>query len=219
MRGQAFTAIQCLAFRSILSYVTRDVQQSFTTIVMQSSPLCFDHGRPTTAHGLLLLRTGAVRRKHIGMCRAEVVTKLSRKLVKETKKKTVAREKAEENERATAASVQERLKIPDQEEFDDEPGPITAGGWLAPETRVMRRKARLMRGVRSTSVEMLEADEIGHISAGKRYVKAGRFSCPHPFGRRLVEDRWARRGESGRGDIDANFEYVIGIGACDCIAD
>lgn len=129
------------------------------------------------------------------MGQAEVVMKLSQKLVKETKKKTVAREKAEEVERAAAASGQARSRAPDEEDHDDEPGPITAGGWLAPETRVMRRKARLMLGVRSMSVEVLEADEIGHISAGKRYVKAGRFSCPHPFGRRLMEDRWARRGE------------------------
>lgn len=153
------------------------------------------------------------------MCRGQVVTKLSQKLVKETKKKTVAREKAEENERAAAASSQARLGTPDQDEFDDEPGPITAGGWLAPETRVMRRKARLMRGVRSTSVEVLEADEIGHISAGKRYVKAGRFSCPRPFGRRLVEDRWARQGDSGRLYMDAIFEDFIVIGACGSIAD
>lgn len=128
------------------------------------------------------------------MGQAEVVMKLSQKLVKETKKKTVAREKAEEVERAAAASGQAKSSAPDEDDHDDETGPITAGGWLAPETRVMRRKARLMLGVRSLSVEVLEADEIGHISAGKRYVKAGRFSCPRPFGRRLMEDRWARRG-------------------------
>lgn len=134
------------------------------------------------------------------MCQAEVVMKLSQKLVKETKKKTVAREKAEENERAAAGSTQAKSEAAaDQEDYDDEPGPITAGGWLAPETRVTRRKARLMRGARSPSVEVLEADEIGHLSAARRYVKAGRFSCPHPFGRRLMEDRWARGGRP-RGD-------------------
>lgn len=123
------------------------------------------------------------------MCQAEVVMKLSQKLVKETKKKAIAREKAEEAQRAAAGNTQANSGSQDQEDYDDEPGPITAGGWLAPETRVTRRKARLMRGVRSPSVEILEADEIDHISAAKRYVKAGRFSCPHPFGRRLMEDR------------------------------
>ena len=123
------------------------------------------------------------------MCQAEVVMKLSQKLVKETKKKTIAREKAEESERAAATSGQARSRTPDQEDYDDDPGPITAGGWLEPETRAMRRKARLMRGARSTSVEVLEADEIDQIPAEKRYVKARRCSCPRPFGRRLMEDR------------------------------
>lgn len=123
------------------------------------------------------------------MCQAELVMKLSQKLVKETKKKTIAREKVEEVERAAAGKAQAKSGLQDQEDYDDEPGPVTAGGWLAPETRVTRRKARLMRGARSPSVEVLETDEMGHISAAKRYVKAGRFSCPHPFGRRLMEDR------------------------------
>lgn len=113
-------------------------------------------------------------------------------MVKETRKKAIAREKAEESARERAAKDQPNVPNHDDDESDDTSGPmVDNGGWLQPETKTARRKATQMRGVRTKSVENLENDDLNHLSAERHFVKVGGMRCPHPFGRKLIEDRWA----------------------------
>lgn len=67
-----------------------------------------------------------------------------------------------------------------------------------PETRLTRRKAKAMRGVRSKSVDRLEIDDLEHFSEQRLYVRARRI-LPRPFGRKLIEDRWAGVGGGVQG--------------------
>lgn len=112
-------------------------------------------------------------------------------MVKETKKKAIAREKAEESARERAAKDQANAPKNDDDESDDAFDPAVDNGWLQPETRVARKKAKQMRGLRTKSVENLENDDLNHISAERHFVKSGGIRCPHPCGRKLIEDRWA----------------------------
>lgn len=113
-------------------------------------------------------------------------------MVKETKKKAIAREKAEEAARERAAKDQKNNpKTGDDGESDDAFDPTLDDGWLQPETRAARRKAKQMRGLRTMSVENLEKDDLNHLSAERPFLKSGGIRCPHPFGRKLIEDRWA----------------------------
>lgn len=118
---------------------------------------------------------------------------MSEKLVKETKKKAIAREKAEESERKLAEQAKRDAPQHEDEESDDGVDPMAEIGWLEPETRVARRKAKQMRGLRTPSVEYLEYDDHNHVSAQRPFVKGGGRRCPNPFGRKLIEDRWAAR--------------------------
>lgn len=120
---------------------------------------------------------------------AATTQKIGHKLVKETKKKMVAREKAEEAERKAAGDNIAKAAQHDDEDSDGAIDPTLEDGWLVPETRVMRRKAVRMRGARSNSVERLEDDDLNHISAERPYFKSGKYMIPHPFGRKLIEDR------------------------------
>lgn len=116
---------------------------------------------------------------------------MSGKLVKETKKKAIAREKAEESERKLAEGAKQGAPQREDEESDDEFDPTAENAWLQPETRVARRKAKQMRGLRTSSVEYLENDDLNHLSAQRHFFKSGGIRCPNPFGRKLIEDRWA----------------------------
>lgn len=118
--------------------------------------------------------------------------KMSQRLVKETRKKTIAREKADEAERKVAAANNGHQLAPQGEDSDSDDeafDPTAHDGWLVPETRIMRRKAAQMRGMPSKSVERLDNDDRDHISAQRPYVRSGRYFVPRPFGRRLIEDR------------------------------
>ncbi len=134
-------------------------------------------------------RAGATRRKKNELQHAAVEGKISKKLAKDTKKAKIAREKAEESERIRAEK--EKLNNPkhDDEESSDGYDETAEGGWLQPETRIARRKAKQMRGVRTLSVEYLENDDLNHLSAERPFLKTGGIRCPSPFGRRLIEDR------------------------------
>lgn len=110
-------------------------------------------------------------------------------MVKETKKKAIAREKAEESARERAAREQANAPKNDDDESDDAFDPMVDNGWLEPETRIARRKAKQMRGLRTKSVENLENDDLNHLSADRPFVKPGGIRCPQPFGRKLIEDR------------------------------
>ena len=110
-------------------------------------------------------------------------------MVKETKKKAIAREKAEESARERAAKEQANAPKNDDDESDDALDPTADNGWLEPETRIARRKAKQMCGLRTKSVENLENDDLNHLSAERTFVKTGGRRCPHPFGRKLIEDR------------------------------
>lgn len=134
-------------------------------------------------------KSGAARRKHHGMHQAATTQRMSSKLLKESKKKLVAREKAEETERKIPGPVKADTAEPDDEDQEDGIDQSFDDGWLVPETRIMRRTAKLMRGARTNSVERLENDDLEHVSAGRPFVKTGRLILPRPFGRRLIEDR------------------------------
>lgn len=146
----------------------------------------------TRAHALLVLssRAGATRRKQNGLHQAAVTQKLSKQMVKETKKKAIAREKAEESARERAAKDQANVPNNDDDESDDALDPTIDSGWLEPETRIARKKAKQMRGLRTNSVEYLENDDLNHLSAQRPFVKSGGVRCPRPFGRKLIEDRY-----------------------------
>lgn len=146
------------------------------------------HGLPTFPS-----RAGATRRKQNGLYQATVTKRLSLQMVKETKKKAIAREKAEESARERAAKEQTNAPKSDDDESDDALDPIEDNGWLQPETRIARKKTKQMRGLRTKSVEYLENDDLNHLSAERPFVKTGGIRCPHPFGRKLIEDRWAPR--------------------------
>lgn len=136
------------------------------------------------------LRAGATRRKLNGDHQAAVTRTMSEKLVKETKKKAIAREKAEESERKLAEQAKRDAPQHEDEESDDGFDPTAENDWLQPETRVARRKAKQMRGLRTKSVEFLEHDDLNHLSAQRPFLKSGGIRCPNPFGRKLIEDRW-----------------------------
>lgn len=119
-----------------------------------------------------------------------ITRKLSKHIVKETRKKIIAREKAEESERKLKQREKE-MKGPDEDDEESEDGidPTAETAWLQPETRVARVKAKKMRGLRTNSVEFLENDDLNHLSAQRNFVKTGFWRCPNPFGRKLIEDR------------------------------
>lgn len=142
-----------------------------------------------------MFRAGGARRQHLGMEQAANTKKMSHRLVKETRKKAIAREKADEAERKQVAAINNdghhlAPEAGDDSDSDDEAfDPTAHDGWLVPETRIMRRKATKMRGASSKSVERLENDDLNHISAQRPYDRSGRYFVPRPFGRRLIEDR------------------------------
>lgn len=145
------------------------------------------------ANACPFFRAGATRRQNNGMYHAAVTSHMSHKLVKETKKRIIAREKAAESNRKAVGSNDPSSAPQDDPENDGGLEPTLVGRWLEPETRVMRRTAKHMQGVRSDSVERLENDDLHHISAQRPYFKSGSISCPRPFGRRLIEDRWEKK--------------------------
>lgn len=115
---------------------------------------------------------------------------MSKQMVKETRKKAIAREKAEESARERAAKDQANTPNQDDDESDEAlDATVDNGGWLEPEARAARRKAKQMRGLRTPSVENLENDDLNHLSAERTFVKSGGMRCPNPFGRKLIEDR------------------------------
>eukprot|EP00752_Nemacystus_decipiens_P006154 g5552.t1 len=110
-------------------------------------------------------------------------------MVKVSRKKAIAREKAEESARERAAKEQADAPQNEDDESDEGLDPTVDKGWLEPETRIARKKAKQMRGLRTNSVEYLESDDLNHLSAERHFVKTGGIRCPHPFGRKLIEDR------------------------------
>lgn len=133
---------------------------------------------------------GATRRKQTELHQTTVMRRMSKQLVKETRKRMIAREKAEENERKLATKDKPKETRPDSEENDDDFDPVAENQpWLQPETRAARRKAKEMRGLRTNSVEILENDDLNHVSAQRSFLKSGGIRCPSPFGRKLIEDR------------------------------
>lgn len=138
---------------------------------------------------------------------------MSEKLVKETKKKAIAREKAEENERKLAEQTKGDAPQNEDGESDDGLDPMAENGWLQPETRVARRKAKQMQGLRTASVEYLKHDDLNHVSAQRPFVKGGGIRCPNPFGRKLIEDRWATRPR-----VDWSV-WREGVCACLCVCE
>ncbi|CAM9418027.1 unnamed protein product [Ectocarpus sp. 8 AP-2014] len=137
-----------------------------------------------------LTKSGATRRKQNGLNQVVITRNLSKHIVKETRKKIIAREKAEESERKLKQREKE-MKGPDEDDEENEDGfdPTAETAWLQPETRVARVKAKKMRGLRTNSVENLENDDLNHLSAQRNFVKTGFWRCPNPFGRKLIEDR------------------------------
>lgn len=135
-------------------------------------------------------RSGATRRKQNGLNQVVITRKLSKHIVKETRKKIIAREKAEESERKLKQREKEMNgHDEDDEESEDGLDPTAETAWLQPETRVARVKAKKMRGLRTNSVEILENDDLNHLSAQRNFVKTSFLRCPNPFGRKLIEDR------------------------------
>lgn len=116
-------------------------------------------------------------------------------MLNESRKKAIAREKIYEAELKSTATDQPKPlqgggdSGDDDKDSDDALDLDLQGVWLEPESRIMRRKAKQMRGVRSDSVVRLEYDDQHQVSAQRPYTKIGRQIIPHPFGRRLIEDR------------------------------
>ncbi|CAM9338589.1 unnamed protein product [Ectocarpus fasciculatus] len=148
-----------------------------------------DSNHESRKHGDLA-KSGASRRKQNGLNQVVITHKLGKHIVKETRKKMIAREKAEESERKLKQREKE-MKGADEDDEESEDGldPTAETAWLQPETRVARVKAKKMRGLRTNSVENLENDDLNHLSAQRNFVKTGFLRCPNPFGRKLIEDR------------------------------
>ncbi|CAN0035691.1 unnamed protein product [Ectocarpus sp. 4 AP-2014] len=136
-----------------------------------------------------LAKSGATRRKQNGLNQVVITHKLTKHIVKETRKKIIAREKAEQSERKLKRGKETKGPDEDDEESEDGIDPTAETAWLQPETRVARVKAKRMRGLRTNSVENLENDDLNHLSAQRTFAKTGLWRCPNPFGRKLIEDR------------------------------